>query len=58
MTRATGPAGERYNDRFVRETARRVYFLMALAARHGEPARFIEDLRRALCAARREVAGP
>jgi hypothetical protein len=58
MRGALGPSGERYHDRFVRETARRVYFLMAMAARYGEPARFIEDLRRALCAARREVAGP
>jgi hypothetical protein len=39
---------DRYCDRFVRETARRIQFLMAAARRHAEPARFIEDLRRVL----------
>lgn len=55
MTRSGPPPG-RYRDRFVRETAERVYFLMAAAARFDEPARFIEELRRALCRRRRRTA--
>ncbi len=39
---------ERFKDRFVRETARRVRFLLAAAARYSEPARFVEELRREL----------
>ncbi len=39
---------ERYHDRFIRETARRIRFLLAAAGRYSEPARFIEDLRREL----------
>ncbi len=57
MRRAERPIEGRYRDRFVRETARRTYFLMAAAARYREPARFIEELRRALGVRRRETAG-
>lgn len=39
---------ERFKDRFVRETARRVRFLLEASARYAEPARFVEELRRAL----------
>jgi hypothetical protein len=39
---------ERFRDRFVRETARRVHFLLAAAARYAEPRRFVEELRRRL----------
>ena len=34
---------ERFKDRFVRETARRVRFLLAASARYSEPARFVEE---------------
>ena len=40
--------GDRYKDRFVRETAQRICFLRAAASRLVEPARFLEELRRAL----------
>lgn len=50
MARVTGSCPEHYRDRFVRETAERVWFLMALADRYPEPARLIEELKRALCA--------
>jgi hypothetical protein len=39
---------ERFKDRFVRETAKRVRFLLAASARYAEPARFVEALRREL----------
>lgn len=58
MRRAEAPPAGRYRDRFVRETARRIYFLMAAATRYGEPARLIEELRRALVARGGETAGP
>lgn len=54
---AAGRLEERYRDRFVRETARRIYFLLALAGRYGEPARLMEDLRAALEARRGNAAG-
>ena len=57
MTRAKRRLEGRYRDRFVRETARRITYLMAAADRFGEPARFIEDLRGALCVRRRRAAG-
>lgn len=57
MNGADPPPADRYRDRFVRETARRIAFLMAAAARFSEPARLMEDLRRALCAGRRKAAG-
>jgi len=47
----------RYRDRFVRETARRIYFLLALAARFDEPARLKEELRRLLCGCRGRAEG-
>jgi hypothetical protein len=37
-----------YCDGYVRETARRIQFLVAAAGRYAEPARFLEDLRRVL----------
>ena len=43
-----GGRDERYRDPFVRDTARRVRFLMAAAGRFADAARFIEDLRREL----------
>jgi hypothetical protein len=43
-----GEWAERFKDRFVRDTAKRVRFLMAAAARYAEPARFVEELRRLL----------
>jgi len=54
---ARRPSG-RYRDRFVRETAERIYFLLAAAARHEEAARLMEELRRTLCDCRGEAAGP
>ena len=51
------PTPGRYRDRFVRETARRIYFLLALAARYDEPARLREELRRMLCGCRGRAAG-
>lgn len=39
---------ERYQDPFLRETDRRIRFLLAAAGRYAEAARFIEDLRRVL----------
>jgi hypothetical protein len=56
MRREEAPPG-RYGDPFVRETARRIYFLMAAAGRYGEPARLIEELRRALAARGGKAAG-
>jgi len=47
----------RYQDRFVRETARRMRFLMAAARRYAEPARLMEELRRELCRAAAPPAG-
>lgn len=44
--------GARYSDRFVRETAQRIRFLLELSRRSAVPARFLEDLRRALGAER------
>ena len=49
MNRVERPAAGRYRDRFVRETARRIYFLLSLSARFEEPARLLEELRRTLC---------
>jgi hypothetical protein len=40
--------GARFSDRFVRETAQRICFLVALAGRFAESDRFLEELRRAL----------
>ena len=57
MTRVKRRLRGRYRDRFVRETARRITYLMAAAGRFGEPARFIEDLRGVLCARRGRTAG-
>ena len=54
---ARRPSG-RYRDRFVRETAERIYFLLAASARYDEPARLMEELRRLLCGCRGEAAGP
>ncbi len=54
---ARRPSG-RYRDRFVRETAERIFFLLAAAARYEEPARLMEELRQALCDCRGEAAGP
>jgi len=51
------PDPGRYRDRFVRETARRVYFLLALPARFAEPARLREELRRLLCGCRGRAEG-
>ena len=50
------PVG-RYRDRFVRETARRIYFLLSLSARFEEPARLVEELRRSLCDRRGRAEG-
>ena len=57
MVQVEGPLEGRYRDRFVLETARRVYFLMSLSARFDEPARLMEELRQALCAGRNRAAG-
>ena len=57
MENAAGTPADRYRDRFVRETAERIRFLMAAAARHSEPARLIEELRRRLCRSRSKAAG-
>lgn len=46
-----------YRDRFVDETARRIYFLLSLSARFDEPARLMEDLRRTLCGCRNRAEG-
>jgi len=58
MATAARPPSGRYRDRFVRETARRIYFLLALSARFDEPARLMEELRQALCARCGRAAGP
>ena len=58
MVPAERPLPDRYRDGFVRETAQRIYFLLALSARFDEPARLMEELRRALCACRGRAAGP
>ncbi|HZE96955.1 MAG TPA: hypothetical protein VE981_08005 [Planctomycetota bacterium] len=52
-----GPRSGRYRDRFVRETARRIYFLLALSSRFAEPARLMEELRRRLCRCRGRAEG-
>jgi len=57
MTRIERPPDGRYRDRFVRETARRIYFLLSLSARFDEPARLLEELRRTLCVCRDRAAG-
>ena len=57
MNHAGRPDPGRYGDRFVRETAERIYFLLAASARFEEPARLMEDLRRALCGCRGRAAG-
>ncbi len=46
------PCGTRYSDRFVRETAQRICFLLELSRRSAVPTRFLEELRRALGAER------
>jgi hypothetical protein len=51
------PPEGRYRDRFVRETARRIYFLLSLSARFEEPARLVEELRRSLCGCRARAEG-
>ena len=53
MIPAERPLPDRYRDGFVRETARRITFLLSLSARFDEPARLMEELRRALCDRRR-----
>ena len=57
MTHVDRPTAGRYRDRFVRETAQRIYFLLALSARFDEPARLMEELRQALCSCRGRAAG-
>jgi hypothetical protein len=57
MDRARRADAERYRDRWIRETARRVYFLLAASARFEEPARFVEELRRLLDGRRGGAAG-
>ena len=57
MKRDGEPLAGRYRDRFVRETAQRIYFLMAVSGRFSEPARLIEELRQALCVRRAGTAG-
>jgi len=57
MTRVDRPRAGRYRDRFVRETAQRIYFLLAVSARFEEPARLMEELRRTLCGRRSRAAG-
>ena len=57
MTRIERPPDGRYRDRFVRETARRIYFLLSLSARFDEPARLMEELRQTLCDCRRRAEG-
>lgn len=51
------PDFRRYRDRFVRETARRICFLLTLSARFAEPALFVEELRRLLCGRRGRAEG-
>ena len=51
------PLPDRYRDGFVRETARRIYFLLSLSARFDEPARLMEELRQTLCDCRRRAEG-
>jgi len=58
MNRVERPEHGRYRDRFVRETARRIYFLLSLSARFDEPARLMEELRRALCGCRGRAGDP
>ena len=58
MTHVERPGDGRYRDRFVRETARRIYFLLSVSARFEEPARLMEELRRTLCGCRNRAAGP
>jgi len=57
MATAASPPSGRYRDRFVRETAQRIYFLLALSARFDEPARLREELRRLLCGCRGRAEG-
>ena len=57
MTPIERPPAGRYRDRFVRETARRIYFLLSLSARFDEPARLMEELRRTLCGCRNRAEG-
>ena len=57
MTPIDRPSTGRYRDRFVRETARRIYFLLSLSARFDEPARLMEELRRTLCDRRSRAEG-
>jgi len=57
MIPVEGPLPDRYRDGFVRETARRIYFLLSLSARFDEPARLMEELRRTLCDRRRRAEG-
>ena len=47
----------RYEDLFLRDLVRRLVFVMALAERADVPARFLEDVRRALERRRRNRAG-
>jgi hypothetical protein len=58
MAPVARPPSGRYRDRFVRETAQRIYFLLALSARFNEPARLMEELRRTLCGCRGRAEGP
>ena len=51
------PDPGKYRDRFVRETARRIYFLLRLSARYAEPALLREELRRLLCGCRGRAEG-
>src|SRR3954462_4468064 len=53
MIPAERPVPDRYRDGFIRETARRIYFLLSLSDRFDEPARLMEELRRTLCDRRR-----
>lgn len=57
MCRPTSLCEVRYADRFLRDTARRLKFLLALSRRCEEPARFLDDVRRALDEARDGRAG-
>ncbi|MHC4605739.1 MAG: hypothetical protein ACYTAF_02235 [Planctomycetota bacterium] len=47
----------RYPDRFLRDLARRLNFVTALARRCEVPKRFLDDLERALDEARKGRAG-
>ena len=57
MSPVDRPCAGRYRDRFVRETAQRIYFLLSLSARFDEPARLMEELRRTLCDRRSRAEG-